>query len=194
MTTAATDGDELNLVRLAQKGDPAALSQLYRRYLEDVYRFLYARTGSQVDAEDLTAEVFYKMIQNLKSYNAHSALRTWLLSIAHYTLMDFYRQQYKTPELPLEQLPPAALADKPDRTPLPADNHSGKSDLLADILQSLPENYRQILELRFIEACSVKEAAQAMGISQNYAKVLQHRALNKAAEIGAEQFNEVYDV
>jgi RNA polymerase sigma-70 factor, ECF subfamily len=193
-TAVATDGDELNLVRLAQEGNPAALSQLYRRYLEDVYRFLYARTGSQTDAEDLTAEVFYKMVQHLKSYNAHSTFRTWLLSIARNTLMDFYRQQYKTPEVPLEQLPPAALADKPDRAPPPADNNAGKSDLLADILQSLPENYRQILELRFIEACSVKEAAQAMGISQNYAKVLQHRALNKAAEIGAEQFNEVYDV
>jgi RNA polymerase sigma-70 factor, ECF subfamily len=202
MTTAATDGDELNLVRSAQEGDPMALSQLYRRYLEDVYRFLYARTGSQTDAEDLTAEVFYKMVQNLKSFNAHSTFRTWLLSIARYTLMDFYRQQYKTPEVPLEQLPPAALADTPDRAPPSgppsgppaADNNAGKSDLLADILQALPENYRRILELRFIEACSVKEAAQAMGITQNYAKVLQHRALNKAAEIGAEQFNEVYDV
>jgi RNA polymerase sigma-70 factor (ECF subfamily) len=52
------------------------------------------------------------------------------------------------------------------------------------ILAALPDRYRRILELRFLEACSIKEAAQAMGVSVSNAKVLQHRALRMAAKAG----------
>ncbi len=54
------------------------------------------------------------------------------------------------------------------------------------ILAALPDRYRRILELRFLEACSIKEAAQAMGVSVSNAKVLQHRALRMAAKAGFE--------
>ena len=54
------------------------------------------------------------------------------------------------------------------------------------VLAALPERYRRILELRFLEACSIKEAAQAMGVSVSNAKVLQHRALRMAAKAGLE--------
>ncbi len=56
----------------------------------------------------------------------------------------------------------------------------------AKILASLPDRYRRILELRFLEACSIKEAAQAMGVTVSNAKVLQHRALRMAAKAGLE--------
>jgi RNA polymerase sigma factor (sigma-70 family) len=51
------------------------------------------------------------------------------------------------------------------------------------ILAGLPENYQRILQLRFVESCSVREAAAALGISVAYAKVLQHRALRRAAQL-----------
>jgi RNA polymerase sigma-70 factor (ECF subfamily) len=54
------------------------------------------------------------------------------------------------------------------------------------ILAALPERYRRILQLRFLDACTVAEAAQALGISVANAKVLQHRALRRAAEVAAE--------
>jgi RNA polymerase sigma-70 factor (ECF subfamily) len=54
------------------------------------------------------------------------------------------------------------------------------------ILATLPDRYRRILELRFLEACTIKEAAQAMGVSVANAKVLQHRALRMAARVGSE--------
>jgi RNA polymerase sigma-70 factor (ECF subfamily) len=56
----------------------------------------------------------------------------------------------------------------------------------AAILGALPDNYRRILELRFLESCSVGEAAVAMGISTANAKVLQHRALRRAAQVAQE--------
>ena len=54
------------------------------------------------------------------------------------------------------------------------------------ILEALPERYRRILELRFLEACSIKEAARSMQISVSNAKVLQHRALRMAANVDLE--------
>jgi RNA polymerase sigma-70 factor (ECF subfamily) len=53
-------------------------------------------------------------------------------------------------------------------------------------MAALPERYRRILELRFLEGCTIKEAANAMSVSVSNAKVLQHRALRMAANIGEE--------
>jgi RNA polymerase sigma-70 factor (ECF subfamily) len=54
------------------------------------------------------------------------------------------------------------------------------------VLARLPQNYRRILELRFLERCTVREAAASMGISAGNARVVQHRALRRAAELGQE--------
>jgi DNA-directed RNA polymerase specialized sigma24 family protein len=60
---------------------------------------------------------------------------------------------------------------------------SGALGQAATILAGLPQPYRRILELRFLESCSVREAAAAMGVSVTYAKVLPHRALRRAAQL-----------
>jgi RNA polymerase sigma-70 factor (ECF subfamily) len=73
----------------------------------------------------------------------------------------------------------AALDDTPDP------NDGGEARRKAgQILAALPERYRRILELRFLETCSIKEAAHAMDVSVSNAKVLQHRALRMAAKLG----------
>ncbi len=75
---------------------------------------------------------------------------------------------------------------------MPSSSHPGPSlratrrRRAGKILAALPDRYRRILELRFLEACSIKEAAQAMGVSVSNAKVLQHRALRMAAKAGLE--------
>jgi RNA polymerase sigma-70 factor (ECF subfamily) len=78
------------------------------------------------------------------------------------------------------------LSDEPQ----PA-SHSDAPDRAGRILAALPERYRRILELRFLEACSIKEAAQAMQVSVSNAKVLQHRALRMAAELEGDLEGEV---
>lgn len=190
-TDAPVETNDTALVKRAQKGDQNAFSRLYRRYLPDIYHFLYTRTGSQADAEDLTADVFFKMLQSISSYQAQGSFRGWLMGIARHTLMDYYRRQYAAIELPLEEFL-AHLIAEPIFQPQ-TKSSAKKKNLLTDILQALPNHYQQVLKLRFLHAYSIKEAAQAMGISENYAKVLQFRALKKAAEIGAAQF-EVHDV
>jgi RNA polymerase sigma-70 factor (ECF subfamily) len=173
----ARDRGDRDLIHHAVGGNPEALSALYCRYLNDVYRFVYVRTGTRADAEDLTAEVFLKMLQRLESYREEGNFLSWLLGIARYTLLDFWRDRYSTQEVSLEQFLawlPAASHTAPSPNPQ-------KRALLERLLEVLPDHYRHVLELRFLKGCSVTETAQAMGITENYAKVLQHRALKKAA-------------
>jgi len=82
---------------------------------------------------------------------------------------------------PVTELPADVAAA--DHEPEP---ESAAPEQAQRILAALPEHYRRILQLRFLEACSVAEAAAAMGISVANAKVLQHRALRRAAGLAAE--------
>jgi RNA polymerase sigma-70 factor (ECF subfamily) len=168
------------LVKRACRGDSKALSSLYRLYLNDVYGFIYARVGSQADAEDLAAQVFLKMLENLESYRQEGPFVGWLLGIARHTVLDFWRQRYRAQELPLEQFLERFAAEPPAATSSDAE----KRPWVEHLLEALPDRYRQVLELRFLKGYSVRDTAQAMAISENYVKVLQHRALKKAREVG----------
>jgi RNA polymerase sigma-70 factor (ECF subfamily) len=70
--------------------------------------------------------------------------------------------------------------------PAVVEPHSDAPGQAARVLAALPERYRRILELRFLEVCTIREAAQTMGVSVSNAKVLQHRALRMAAKVGWE--------
>ena len=66
------------------------------------------------------------------------------------------------------------------------EQQSNKIQFLDSILQELPENYRSVLELRFLKGYSILETADAMGVTEENAKVLQHRALKKANQLSAD--------
>ena len=109
-------------------------------------------------------------------------MRSYLLTTAQTVLASHWR---RTLGLPVTSIDPesdiAALAE-PSKLEEPSDapQRAGK------ILAALPDRYRRILELRFLEACTIKEAAQALNVSVSNAKVLQHRALRMAAKAGLE--------
>ncbi len=168
------------LVRRARSGDRGAFGTLYRRYLDDVYRFVYIHTGNRADAEDLTAQVFLKMLEKLESYRGDGAFLSWLRGIARYTVLDFWRDRYAVQVMPLEQfLDWLPVESQPALSPPDPE----KRAWLERILEALPDHYRQVLEFRFLKQFSIKETARAMGITENYVKVMQHRALKKAAQV-----------
>lgn len=180
------DRNERGLVHRAVTGDQKALRVLHRRHLDDVYRFIYSKVGTRADAEDLTSQVFLKMLDGLGDYRGEGDFLSWLLGIARYTVADFWRDRYAVEEVPLERFL-FQLSAEPQRPPAP---NPEKRAWLERILEALPDQYRQVLELRFLRQCSVRETAQAMGITENYAKVMQHRALKKAEQL-AESLREV---
>jgi len=174
-------------------GDPARLrvvdpdgyadwEAVYRENIDRLYRLMYARVGNRPDAEDLTSEVFRTALGPLRLASSKGEVRAYLLTTAQTVLASHWRRTLGQPVTSIDPESDLAALAEPSKTEDPSDapQRAGK------ILASLPDRYRRILELRFLEACTIKEAAQAMNVSVSNAKVLQHRALRMAAKAGLE--------
>jgi RNA polymerase sigma-70 factor (ECF subfamily) len=149
---------------------------VYRDNVDRVYRLMFAKVGNRPDAEDLTAEVFVAALRPLRVSASVGEVRAYLLATARTALAGHWRRTLGREVTTLdEEIPDTLFADPPTRSPVP--------DRVAAILAALPERYRRILELRFLDACSVREAAAELGISVTNAKVLQYRALRLAAQV-----------
>jgi RNA polymerase sigma factor (sigma-70 family) len=149
-------------------------------YLDNVgrlYRLMYARVGNRADAEDLTSEVFKAALGPMRLNSSKGEVRAYLLATSRTVLASHWRRRLGQPVTAIDpNTDIAALDDDPES------DDSGEARRKAGrILAALPDRYRRILELRFLETCSIKEAAQAMDVSVSNAKVLQHRALRMAA-------------
>lgn len=164
---------EHTLLERARAYDADALGELYDQYAPLIYAYLYRRVHNAQLAEDLTGEVFVRVLQAIQSEQFwHTSFRRWLYRIAHNLLVDYYRKQPPVPMLALdEQLvaargdPDSALAEKLSR-----------QDLLAAISQLTPDQ-QQVLVLRFGEGLAAREVAEVMGKSVGAVELLQHRAL-----------------
>ena len=115
-----------------------------------------------------------------------SSQRAWLRQAARSALADYWRRYYRQPTTPLQGDPGAGedVADEPPRALSDGPSRAPWSGRLPELLAELPENYRRVLELRFLEGCSVRETAAALGLSAGNVKVLQYRAVQRAAELG----------
>ena len=150
---------------------------VYRDNVARIYRLMFAKVGNRADAEDLTAEVFVAALRPLRVSASTAEVRAYLLATARTVLASYWRRTLGR-EI-------TGLTDEDNLESVAADS-AGSADTAgraAVILAGLPEPYRRILELRFLESCSVREAAAAMGVSVTYAKVLQHRALRAAGQL-----------
>jgi len=158
----------------------ADIEDVFRRYVDPVYRFAYRQVGNRQDAEDLTSEVFLLAARSLDLSRPEQAIGRWLFTVTRTVLADHWRRHYRVP--PLVDLDAVQLAEF---TPIPSadDRVEKKSQLVGAVLEALPERYRQVLELRFLRGYTVGETAAELGMSVANAKITQHRALAKAVQI-----------
>ena len=156
---------------------------VYRDNVDRLYRLMYARVGNRPDAEDLTAEVFRAALGPLRLDVSKGEARAYLLMTAQTVLASHWRRRLGQP---VTFLDPATDLELLSDSPAAESLGSNGSQRVARNSAALPERYRRILELRFLEASSIKEAAGIMDISVANAKVLQHRALRMAAKLAAE--------
>ncbi len=168
----------------------AVLQQIYDAHVEQIYKFVYFKVGNREDAEDITSQVFIKAAHSLDVTQEEQTRLAWLYQVARTTITDHWRFYYRNPAASLEQMEEAAplhLAAEPLRPGATGEEEVNPATArVAAILAKLSPNYRRVLELRFLQGCSLKETAQAMGITEGNAKVLQHRALHKAVTLGAQ--------
>jgi len=156
----------------APLGDPVDLAL---EELELVYAFIFSRVGNRSDAEDLTQQVAMKAIPRLRAGSSAASVRGYLFATARSSLGNFWSARFGVAE---EELQEGLLAAPPPPTESPL-----AADRATRILARLPDNYRRVLELRFLRGYSIKEVAAELKATPGSIKVMQLRALRAAAKV-----------
>lgn len=166
--------DEATLIERA-KSDKEAFGQLYERYVDKIYNYIYYRTSNEADAEDLTARVFFRALQHIDSYEDRGyPFSAWLYRIAHNLVANWHRDRSRRQVISLEDLSywkthrdgPEAMTELMD----------DKEALLAAI-RRLPADRQELLILKFVEKLTNAEIGAIMGRSEGAIKSLYYRTL-----------------
>jgi RNA polymerase sigma-70 factor, ECF subfamily len=164
----------------ARQLDQTAISMLYRRFLPIVYRYALAQVGAAPQAEDVTSETFYAMIDGIASARAQdeSSFTAWLLGIARHKVARHYRALRARPEIPLTLAEDAqffTVAEEAD--PQVVVTIRERWSEIVDALQLLTEEQRTVVVYRCALGYSTAEVAGMLGKPENAVHGLQFRAL-----------------
>ena len=166
------------LVDSAQQGDGAAFAALYERHSEQIFRYVSFKTGNRVDAEDITGEVFVRMVESIGSFRWQGhAFSSWLYRIAHNLIVDHFRKRSRRKDVPLD----TARATM-DASASNLDSYADVSltmDRVREAMRTLTNLQREVISLRFAAGLSVLETARVVGKKENAVKALQHAGLKK---------------
>lgn len=163
---------EKALIQAAQRGDRRAFAELYRACVDKIYRYIYYRVDSEETAEDLTSEVFVRMLEGLPTYEDRAApLLVWLYRIAHARVVDHYRRSRRH----VEDLDAIEIGIEPDMDePL---LHDYRADQIRMAITTLTDSQRQVIIMRFIEGYNLETTARILSKTVDAIKALQYRAL-----------------
>jgi RNA polymerase sigma-70 factor (ECF subfamily) len=174
MTFNNTPVTVAELVRQAQNGDAEAVGELYEAFRLSIYRYMFYRTSDPQTADDLTSEVFLRMINGLPGYRAQEvAFQAWLFQIAHNLLVDHYRKMSIRDHISLEE----QLMSMQEPNQSPQTEQSLNSVTLRQALNRLNNEQRDVIVLRFVAGMPISEVAQTLNKSEDAIKGLQRRGL-----------------
>lgn len=164
-----------NALVLAAKGDKDAFGILYDNYASRIYNYIYYRTGNQLDAEDLTARVFFRAMRHISNYTDRGVpFSAWLYRIAHNLVANWHRDSSRRQEVALDD---GYRADKGEEQPERAVMRGEEENVLLALIRNLPEDRQQLLILKFVEHMSNTEIGQIMDRTEGAIKSLYHRTL-----------------
>lgn len=172
---AGTHEFEVDLIRQAQEGNLEALAGLYDANQAAIFAYLRARVSDPLAAEDLTAEVFKRMLVALRGYRSQNfPFRAWLFRIARNLLIDTYRRESR--EIQVDWQDNGHLSGhQPDLAA--AAQQALTIEKVHQALAGLEPGQREVITLRFLSGLSVRETALAMDKSEDAVKALQRRGL-----------------
>jgi RNA polymerase sigma-70 factor (ECF subfamily) len=170
-----TDAIDPETVTLAQRGDVQAVGKLYDQHHEALFRYIWARVGETQLAEDLTGDVFVRMLDALPHYRPSGVpFRAWLYRIARNLLVDHYRKAHIRSAEPLQES--AKGAESHDEPGLLFEQKLSV-ERLHQVLAELDEAQREVVSLRFLAELSLQETAATLEKTEAAIKALQHRGL-----------------
>ncbi len=171
--------DEQLLIR-AKQLDPAALQALHERYYESVARYIQFKVGNIQTVEDLSGEVFVRVIEGLRKGQAwRDSPRGWIMGIARHVVTDFYRKRERLTEVKLTE----RLAQTEDNSPFHQVMLNEQKQQLMQAINQLTDEQRDVILLRFIEGINIQGVAKAINKTPGAVKGLQYRAVRALAEI-----------
>ena len=173
--------NERQLIRRAQKGDPAAFEKLVSENAQYVYNLALRILGNPQDAEDLAQEAFVRVWRNIKQFRAEARFRTWLYRIVTNLCYD------RLPRLRRE----LSLLEPDDELEIPEERYRPEDELLTVELQTqvhaaidkLPPAYKLLITLRHLQELSYAEIATVTGQPLGTVKTGIHRARNQLREV-----------
>ena len=167
-----------DLVRQAQQGHSEAFAGLYEAYYDKIYRYVMFKTGDTLEAEDLTEEVFLRMLESIGSFKWQGyPFTSWLFRIAHNLVIDYYRKAGRQKKTSLDDAMRVVGTDNVDVDRKLDVELSIKE--VKEAMGGLTRLQQEVLSLRFAGGLSVAETAEAMGKKENAVKALQHAAIKK---------------
>lgn len=162
------------LIHRAKKGDQAAFAKLYNEYVEQIQHFVLFKVSDHGKAEELVSTIFTKTFNYLSKGEAIENFRAFLYRIARNLIIDFYRAGAQK-DISLEEVEKKEIGEKIDLNK----NLDIKLDLkkTAEALKKLPENYQEVIILRFVEELSFKEIAKMINQSEANVRQIASRGL-----------------
>lgn len=168
-------GTDEEVLYKATQGDGEAFGMLYDKYAARIYNYIYYRTGSNQDAEDLTSRVFFRAMRHITSYTDRGVpFSAWLYRIAHNLVANWHRDSSRRQEVELED---GYRASKSEEYPESALLENEEQNALLKLIRNLPEERQQLLILKFTEHMSNSEIGQIMDRTEGAIKSLYHRTL-----------------
>ncbi len=161
------------LINRAQDGDEAMIAALYEHFNSGVFRYLYYRVGERQTAEDLTSEVFVRMLRFISGFHPPSStFQAWLFQIARNVANDHFRKVGSHPMSELSEAIPSGNLSVDETV-----DHQLTTDRLRQAVLLLNESQRDVIVLRFISGMPIADVAQALNKTEDAVKGLQRRAL-----------------
>lgn len=143
-------------VQQAVKGNESALAHIYDTYARDIHRYILSKVGNSPDAEDLTAQTFMAVLEALPRYRHHGQFSAWIFQIARNKIMDYFRRSKRDPlEIPLD----ITYSDGTLERIIKGQEH----ERLSALLQTLADEERELIRLRYVAQLSFVEIAGLMG-------------------------------
>lgn len=175
--------DEIRLLARARALDEEALTQIHDAYYGPIFRYIVLKVNDHETAEDLTSEVFLRLLHALRDRTAPDrTLRGWLYAVASRVVSDHYRRHYRAPQVTIsDELPDYALE--------PAEVVFSRLtwQQVQTLMQELTAEQQEVLALRFGYEMPIRDVAELLNKSEGAVKQLQARAIATLARmLGAE--------
>ena len=174
----------LALVQRAQSGDAEAFGELYDRYVDLVYRYIYYRVGTPQLAEDLTSETFLRALRRISSFTWQGRdVGAWFVTIARNLIADHYKSGRYRLEMTTDDVTESGSAKLVEDGPENAVLEAMQNKVLLEAVKQLNAEQQECIVLRFLQGLSVAETADAMGKNEGAIKALQYRAIRSLGRL-----------